>query len=379
MPLDHTDRTSAPCSSAKGHGHENCVDVESTDWVWVPIVVVLTFLIFMLMGRKVSKFGGKSTRMKLMEYISIDPLLNTLKGETNHHLEEQRKIEYGHQGLCVGAFILLIANYAKNAGDYRWIFFVPCAVQIGLWLLNILVDIVLIKARGNYGLRSVRSVNTKLRFAHCTYQVILFCVDFLKSAGILSLPPDCYIWATTHYSYEAIGLLLEGLNVIGLSEFVIIVLVNASAMDREVDANGSLLAFGLTCILTSCLSLILAIPYKIWDSGKLMANPEINEWKDEDDESDEEKDGKEKSGSHSGNGSGHAHKSSSTPHHHVVSLNAEKTSEPPASHRSQPVSMKSDHPATKREESSSAVSNTGTTASMEMHLLDTKVQTYGEQ
>ena len=266
--------TWSPWERHERHAARNApLEVQDTDWVWVPIVVLAVFALALLMTKKCKRFKGQSARFVLTHYFSVEPLLNSLRGikVSSHEYLEQKKAEIGHQFLVFVAFIYLTLNFAFFSDLYRWMFFIPSAVQIALWFLNFAVDWYLISFYGTHGLRACRSLNSKLRFAHGTYQVALFCADYLQ-VGVVQLPVDCYIWATTHYIYEAIGLLLEGLNLIGLSELAVIVLVNASAMSNSnVNSNGPLAAFGITCILLSCASLVIGIPYKIFDAKRQLA------------------------------------------------------------------------------------------------------------
>jgi hypothetical protein len=112
-------------------------------------------------------------------------------------------------------------------------------------------------------LRVVRSVNNKLRFAHCTYQALLFALDELSSDSLSSLPVDCYFWAVSHYLYESLGLLLEGLNALGSSELVIVLLVMQISLTQENRTTGAVSAFGITCLVVSCLSILGGLVFKI--------------------------------------------------------------------------------------------------------------------
>lgn len=228
-------------------------DIDDTTWIWIPILITGLFTSLMLMSVKSTRwFDGKSMRLWLMKFVSIETLYNTLKSADAHEWKEQYDIEVGHQVFMSLGTILLIVNVFFNPNaDKRYAMAVLTYLQIFALVLSTVSDVVLMKAMGRVDI--VRSVNTKLRFSHCIYQVILFCTDFI--GGSLHLPVDCFVWATVHYTYEAVGLAIEGLNVIGMSEFAIIAIVNAQIIGTEVAATGWTCAFGISCLVVSVLSI----------------------------------------------------------------------------------------------------------------------------
>ena len=79
------------------------------------------------------------------------------------------------------------------------------------------------------------------------------------------MPIDCFIWATIHYSYEAVGLALEGLNVIGMSEMAIIVAVITQTFQSSQATTGWMCAFGLSSLALSSASIVLGMVWKLKD------------------------------------------------------------------------------------------------------------------
>lgn len=230
------------------------LEIDDTDWAWIPALLLGLFTILMLMSVKSKRFfGGLSLRLYLMRYVSVEVLYNTLKGADYHHWKEQYDTEIGHQVFTISGLILLVVNVFFNPNaDKRYAMAVLTYLQMLLMLITTALDVVLIVVMKRVDI--VRSVNTKLRFSQCVYQVIVFCSTTI--GGSLHLPVDCFIWATIHYSYEAVGLALEGLNVIGMSEFAIISLVNAQILGTEVAAVGWTCAFGLSSLGLSVLSMV---------------------------------------------------------------------------------------------------------------------------
>jgi hypothetical protein len=229
-------------------------NIDETTWAWIPVLIITLFTVLMLMSVKSDRwFQGKSLRLWLMRYVSVETLYNTLNGADAHEWKEQHDIEIGHQVFMMLGTMLLVGNLVFNPNaDKRYVMAVLTYLQIFCLVLNTVLDMLLIKVMGRVDV--VRSVNTKLRFSHCIYQVILFCTDFI--GGSLHLPVDCFVWATVHYSYEAVGLALEGLNVIGMSEFAIIAIVNAQIIGTEVASTGWTCAFGMSCLFMSVMSVI---------------------------------------------------------------------------------------------------------------------------
>jgi len=175
-------------------------------------------------------------------------------------LKEQRDAEYGHQFLTVCGCVMLAFDWALNENrDDRYAIYALTALQLGLFVCSTAFDCAMLRA--GY-VRPIRQINSKLRFAHCMYQVLLFCTDALSTSFDMAMPVDCFVWASIHYTYEAIALATEGLNVIGMSEFAIIVLVNARLMMATTPATGWRVAFALTSLGLSNVSLMAGIVWK---------------------------------------------------------------------------------------------------------------------
>ena len=244
----------------RARNRERSIGVDASTWIWVPCVVVGVFLVFLLSSRKFACFDGESLRIWMTHYVSLETLYNTLEGADEEFADEQRKVEYGHQWFEFFGLVTLMLNFFFGNGQNQPYAFVYLTVlQLILLFLSILVDVVMIRCEY---LRIIRSVNTKLRFAHCTYQALLFCVDSINASNLSTLPLDCYFWAVTHYAYEAVGLFLEGLNMIGMSEFVIILLVVQHTLVGENQTTGAVSAFGLTCLSVSCASIVGGMIFK---------------------------------------------------------------------------------------------------------------------
>lgn len=235
-------------------------EIDGATWVWIPLLILTLFTILMLMSVKSERwFEGLSLRLYLMRYVSVETLYNTLKNADHHLWHEQYCIEIGHQVFTAFGIVLLIVNVFFNPNaDQRYAMAVLTYLQILSLFVNLLLDLFLIKFMDRVDV--VRSVNTKLRFSHCIYQVILFCSDMI--GGSLHLPVDCFIWATIHYVYEAVGLALEGLNVIGMSEFAIIAIFNAQIIGTDVASTGWTCAFGMSSLALSVVSILISQVYK---------------------------------------------------------------------------------------------------------------------
>eukprot|EP00744_Colponema_vietnamica_P012924 GILI01018133.1.p1 GENE.GILI01018133.1~~GILI01018133.1.p1 ORF type:complete len:546 (+),score=49.67 GILI01018133.1:177-1814(+) len=269
----HTFPTTAPANNSKkkkpvkGGSADAPIDVEDITWAWVPPVVLGSFIIFFLTTVKFKKLEYKSPREFLAQYVTVEGVYTSLGrefGSTHHEVIEQKKVEYGHQFFCCLGVVFLLTTKAFLASDNRYVTEILVYSQIALFICNIILDITLIK----FGyLRPVRSINIKLRFAHCCYQTFLFCTEILGSADddtSFQLPPDVFIWASIHYCYESLGEILEGLSVTGLSEVVIVVYVNATLIQSEYAPTGWALAFGLTSLSLSCFSIVVAMFWKVW-------------------------------------------------------------------------------------------------------------------
>lgn len=239
------------------------LEIDNTDWWWVPIVVLALFASFMLMTRKLACLKGQSVRMSLLKYISVETLYSTLKGAGDHEYNEQFYVEIGHLVFQMLGGVLLLLNWIFNENrDARYAMAALTSVQCVLLFACTIIDFGLVR----YGfLQTVRSINTKLRWSHCIYQVVLFTTDAIGNNYSMHLPVDCFIWATMHYSYEAVGLALEGLNVIGMSEMSIIALVNAKLLLSVEAATGWACAFGLSSLALSSLSLVVALVFKLYE------------------------------------------------------------------------------------------------------------------
>jgi hypothetical protein len=243
----------SPRVPPRKNDREASYDIEDSTWAWIPVLIVGLFTSLMLMSVKCKRFDGKSLRLWLMRFVSIETLYNTLRDADAHEWKEQYDIEIGHQVfMALGTLLLIINVFFNPNADKRYVMAVLTYLQVFCLIFNIFFDMILIKLMGRVDV--VRSVNTKLRFSHCIYQVILFCTDFI--GGALHLPIDCFVWATVHYSYEAVGLAIEGLNVIGMSEFAIIAIVNAQIIGTEVASTGWTCAFGISSLAVSILSMI---------------------------------------------------------------------------------------------------------------------------
>ena len=237
------------------------LDIQTQDWWWVPIVVLGIFVLFMLSTRKIKRLHGHSVRHALTKYFSIDALYHTLDGAKTTELEDQRKIEIGHQVLQFGGVALLASDWAINTNrDERYAVAALTSVQLVFMFATAVVDCVLLYQGF---VRPVRSVNTKLRWAHCIYQVFLFCTDAISTNFGMAIPVDCFVWATLHYSYEAIGLALEGLNIIGMSELAIIIIVNAKLLTADSATTGWRCAFALSSLALSSASMLAGLVYKL--------------------------------------------------------------------------------------------------------------------
>jgi hypothetical protein len=244
------------------HDKSAPLDVASTDWWWVGPVVAAVFLVFFLSTNRVKRLGGISIRQWLVRYFSAEPLIEgTMKGASAHVLIEQRNAEYGHQFLSFCACATLGLDWGFNENrDERYVVSALAAVQLVMLFGNLVCDIVLLRSGF---IRPVRTINTKLRFAHCIYQVGLFCTDALSTGFDLAMPIDCFIWASIHYVYEAIALAVEGLNVIGMSELAIIVLLNGRLMMSTTAITGWRAAFALTSMGLSSVSLLAGLLWKM--------------------------------------------------------------------------------------------------------------------
>ena len=240
------------------------LEVDNLTWTWIPIFVLAVFVSMLLTTKKLACLGGKSIRQHLTRYVWIETLYNSLEELDSHEVMEQHDAEIGMQAFTLLGCVLIIASKALNTEtDVRYAFDVLTYTQLVLLLLVAVFDCLMIRA--GY-LRSVRSVNTKLRWAHSFYQVILFCTDVIGSS--MQLPVDCFIWATIHYSYESIGLALEGLNLVGLSMMAIVVAVNAEVFASDTASTGWECAFGLCSLALSSTSLIVGAVWK-WKDREL--------------------------------------------------------------------------------------------------------------
>ena len=234
------------------------LDVTNNTWLWVPALVIVSFVAMLLMTKKLKMLGGLSVRVYLMRYISVETIYSTMEGMTDEEVQEQRDAEWGHQAFSFIGFVFMVAHKIFNPNsDERYAFVALSNIQIVLMPIAVVFDCYLIST--GY-LRVVRGVNTKLRWAHCVYQMVLFMSDLVGDD--LQLPIDCFIWATVHYSYEAIGLALWALNVDGLSEMAIIILINAKIVSTSVASTGWTCAFGLCSLFLSSLSLVVAMGWK---------------------------------------------------------------------------------------------------------------------
>jgi hypothetical protein len=238
------------------------LDVTPTDWWWVGPTVTAVFLIFYISTNRLKRLGGISFRLYIVRYFSAEPLVEgTLKGASAHVLVEQRNAEYGQQFLTLCGIVMLALDWGLNTNrDARYAVSALAAVQLVLFSFNFVADVVLLKVGF---VRTVRTINTKLRFAHCIYQVVLFCTEALSTSFSMAMPVDCFVWATIHYSYEAVALAVEGLNVIGMSEFAIIVIVNARLMMATDAMTGWRCAFGITSMALSAVSLLVGLCWKV--------------------------------------------------------------------------------------------------------------------
>ena len=235
--------------------------VSSGTWAYVALLILTLFGLMLLSSKKLVWLGGHSVKSFMLRHVCIEALYGTMMGMDKHHIDEERNIEWGHQAFTLIGAAVIIANKIFNKNyDNRFAFALLCNIQLGFILLAVVFDCLMIRA--GY-LRSVRSVNTKLRWAHCVYQLILFCSDFVGSG--LGLPIDCFIWATIHYSYEAVGLALEGLNVIGMSEMAIIVAVITQTFQSSQATTGWMCAFGLSSLALSSASIVLGMVWKLKD------------------------------------------------------------------------------------------------------------------
>ncbi len=236
------------------------LDVTFATWLWVPVIVVASFVGMLLSTKKLAMLGGLSLRIFLMRYVSVETIYSTMEGMDAAEFQEQRDAEWGQQAFSFIGAVFMVAHKAFNPNsDERPAFVVLTNLQIALFFAGIIFDCYMIRA--GY-LRSVRSLNTKLRWSHCVYQMVLFISDLV--GGDLELPVDCFIWATVHYSYEAVGLALWALNVDGMSEMAIIALLNAKILQTSVASTGWTCAFGLCALTLSCVSLVVGMAWKYW-------------------------------------------------------------------------------------------------------------------
>lgn len=248
----------APTHHPRKHDTSAPLEINQTTWIWIPFLVVAIFVAMLLMTKKLKILGGLSLRVYLMRYISVETIYSTMEGMSADDFQEQRDAEWGHQTFTFFGIVFMIVHKLFNPNsDERTAFVVLTTAQIVCMSIATLFDCWMIRA--GY-LRSVRSVNTKLRWAHCVYQMVLFLGDIIGDD--LQLPVDCFIWATIHYSYEAIGLALWALNVDGTSEMAIIALINAKIISTDVASTGWTCAFGLSALVLSIISCIVGICWK---------------------------------------------------------------------------------------------------------------------
>ncbi len=237
---------------------DGALNIENKSWFWVILIVCLSFFGMLLLTKKLEMLGGLSLRIYMMRYISVETIYTTMEGMDAADFQEQRDAEWGQQSFTFIGIVFMIAHKLWNPNsDERTAFVVLTLLQIVLMFVGMVFDCWMIRA--GY-LRSVRSLNTKLRWSHCVYQMVLFVSDL--AGNDLELPVDCFIWATMHYSYEAIGLALWALNVDGFSEMAIIALLNAKILETTVASTGWTCAFGLCTLTLSCVSIVIGIAWK---------------------------------------------------------------------------------------------------------------------
>ncbi|CUF62955.1 membrane-associated protein, putative [Bodo saltans] len=342
-----------PRAPPRKNDKEASYDIDDSTWTWIPVLIVGLFTALMLMSVKSDRwFDGKSLRLWLMRFVSIETLYNSLKDADAHEWKEQYDIEIGHQVfMALGTLLLIINVFFNPNADKRYVMAVLTYLQIFCLIFNILFDMILIKSMGRVDV--VRSVNTKLRFSHCIYQVILFCTDFI--GGSLHLPIDCFVWATVHYSYEAVGLAIEGLNVIGMSEFAIIAIVNAQIIGTEVASTGWTCAFGISSLAVSIISMIGGQIFKwrlVVVSPRKAPTPSSSAGEEHDD-------GHNNSSHHGGHGtkksSLHPRRASIASHHRAVA----STEETPLRASAGDEEMQHSAPPSRQDNNSSAEEDAG--------------------
>jgi hypothetical protein len=244
------------------HDKSAPIDVTSSDWWWIPPLVGVLFMLFYASTNRVKRLENKSLRIYLMRHFSAEPLHEgTFAGASAHVMIEQKRCEYGHQALNAIAIVALALDWGLNSNrDERYAVSILAALQLLGLVCSTAVDLLLLRA--GY-IRPVRTVNTKLRYAHCPYQVVLFCADALSTGFSLSMPIDCFVWATTHYMYEAIAICLEGLNLFGLSDLTLILSCNAVLILSAEATTGWRCAFALTSLGLSSVTLLIGIAWKL--------------------------------------------------------------------------------------------------------------------
>lgn len=245
------------------NAQERPILLTTFDVIYAPLCIFCFFCSFLLMTKKLPRFHSASLRHYLAHYINPEHVYVTLKGVAadDETVQEQKQLEYGHLWFEMFGIVVLIFNLILNIDQTRLPFLILSISQMVLAFISIVTDFILLKK--GY-LHIVRGINSKLRFAHSSYQSLLFALDGMSAGGGLgTLPVDCYYLMISHYAYEAVGEILEGLHASGLGDFIIGLLIVAHAITNENLSTGKVAAFGVSCLGLSCASIIISMIYKL--------------------------------------------------------------------------------------------------------------------
>lgn len=265
------------------------LEITLFDMVYAPACVLCFFISFMLITKKLPRFHGSSLRHHFAHFINAEHVYTTLSGADDETAQKHKQLEFGHLAFELGGVILLIFNMIVNEDQTRFTFLFMQYLQMFLFLLHIVLDFTLLQ-KGF--IHIVRGTNSKLRFAHSSYQSLLFALDAVSSSAttesFMTLPVDCFVIGISHYLYEATGEILEGCNMSGSGDLVIVVAIVANAVSNETPASGIVAAFGLSCLVLSCSCLFFSMVYKIYRSRKTTKRFAAKKEKNETEEGEEQ-------------------------------------------------------------------------------------------